>query len=116
MTLRSRTDCAGVHRRDFLGIGWAGMLGLGLADWLRLEARAKSPRRAESVIMIWLSGGPATIDMWDLKPEAPEAIRGEFRPIETAVPGVRIGEAMPRLAKVMDRCALVRSVHHTISA
>jgi hypothetical protein len=116
MIMRYRTDCEGFHRRDFLRIGWSGLLGLGLSDWLRLEARAQSPRRAERVIMVWLSGGPATIDMWDLKPEAPESIRGEFRPIATAAPGIRIGEPMPRLAKVMDHCALVRSVHHTIAA
>ena len=68
------------------------------------------------MIQIWLSGGPATIDIWDLKPEAPEEIRGEFRPIETAVPGVSITEHMPRLASVMDHCALVRSLGHTITA
>ena len=71
---------------------------------------------ATGVIQIWLSGGPATIDMWDLKPDAPEEIRGEFRPIATAAPGVSIGEHMPGLAKVMDRCVLVRSLGHTISA
>ncbi len=68
------------------------------------------------MIQIWLSGGPATIDMWDLKPDAPEEIRGEFRPIATAAPGVSISEHMPGLAKVMDHCALVRSLGHTITA
>ena len=71
---------------------------------------------ATGVIQIWLSGGPATIDMWDLKPDAPEEIRGEFRPIATAAPGVTICEHMPGLAKVMDRCTLVRSLGHSISA
>jgi hypothetical protein len=71
---------------------------------------------ASGVIQIWLSGGPATIDMWDLKPEAPEEIRGEFRPIGTAAPGVTVCEHLPGLAKVMDRCCLVRSLGHTISA
>ena len=78
------------------------------------DRRAKKP--ATGVIQIWLSGGPATIDMWDLKPDAPEEIRGEFRPIATAAPGVSICEHMPGLAKVMDRCTLVRSLGHTISA
>ena len=96
-------------------------LGLRLADVLRLRATAgaatpAAKKPATGVIQIWLSGGPATIDMWDLKPDAPEEIRGEFRPIATATPGVSIGEHMPGLAKVMDRCVLIRSLGHTISA
>jgi hypothetical protein len=117
--LRTSTDCEGFHRRDFLRVGAAGMLGFGLADALRLRASAGTTgakRPATGVIQIWLSGGPASIDMWDLKPDAPEEIRGEFRPIATAAPGVSIGEHMPGLAKVMDRCVLVRSLGHTISA
>ena len=98
---RTRTDCEGLHRRDFLTAGAAGLFGLSLHDMLRAEAAgdtASARRPATGVIQIWLSGGPATIDMWDLKPEAPEEIRGEFRPIDTAVPGVSITEHMPRLA------------------
>ncbi len=117
---RTRTDCEGFHRRDVLRVGVAGLLGMSLPDALRAEAqnppdpRAKKP--AAGVIQIWLSGGPATIDMWDLKPDAPEGIRGEFRPIATSAPGVSLCEHMPGLAKVMDRCALIRSLGHTISA
>jgi hypothetical protein len=115
---RLRTDCEGVHRRDFLKLGTAGLLGLGLADLLRLEAGAastrKARRKASGVIMVWLAGGPATIDMWDLKPTAPENIRGEFRPIATSARGVQICEHLPRLARLMDRCTLVRSLHHNI--
>ena len=115
---RMLTDCEGVRRRDFLRVGAAGMLGLGLADAMRLRASAggSAGRPAAGVIQIWLSGGPATIDMWDPKPGAPEEIRGEFRPIATSAPGVLIGEHMPGLAKVMDRCVLVRSLGHSISA
>ncbi len=116
---RTRTDCEGFHRRDFLTAGAAGLLGLSLPDMLRAEAAgdtADALRPATGVIQIWLSGGPATIDIWDMKPGAPEEIRGEFRPIETAVPGVSITEHMPRLARVMNYCALVRSLGHTISA
>jgi Protein of unknown function (DUF1501) len=117
---RPRPDCEGFHRRDFLRAGTAGLLGLTLPDALRAEAdpgRPAAPRRpATGVIQIWLSGGPATIDIWDLKPDAPEEIRGEFRPIETAAPGIAITEHMPRLAAVMDRCALVRSLGHAIAA
>jgi hypothetical protein len=111
------TDCERFHRRDFLKLGSAGLLGLGLADVLRLEARArKAKARATSVIMLWLAGGPATIDMWDLKPDAPENIRGDFKPIDTCVSGIRICEHLPRTAKVLDQCTLVRSLHHNIAA
>jgi hypothetical protein len=117
---RPRTDCEGFHRRDFLQAGVAGLLGLSLPEVLRAEAqggpKARLKKPVTGVIQIWLAGGPATIDMWDLKPDAPEEIRGEFRPIATASPGVMIAEHMPGLAKVMDRCALIRSLGHTISA
>ena len=89
-----KTDREGFSRRNFLQIGFAGMLGLTLPTILVSEARAKeiatdskSPK-AKSVILVWLSGGPATIDMWDNKPEAPEGIRGEFQSIDTKAKGV----------------------------
>ncbi len=114
-----RKDCEGFHRRDFLKIGAAGLFGLSLPQLLQLEARAarnggSSTRRANSVILIWLAGGPATIDMWDLKPNAPEGIRGEFKPIKTKADGVEISEHLPKMAEVMDRVTVVRSLHHTI--
>jgi hypothetical protein len=114
-----RTDCEGVHRRDFLKIGTAGLLGLTLPQWLRLEAQAArlgtaKKRKANAVIMLWLAGGPATIDIWDLKTEAPEGIRGEFKPIPTSAAGVQISEHMPKTAKVADRMTIVRSLYHTI--
>jgi len=111
--------CKAHARRDFLRIGTAGLFGLGLPQLLELEARAHaaSPareRRAQSVIFVWLSGGPPTIDMWDLKPHAPDGIRGEFRSIATRAGGVQICEHLPRMAAVMDQCTLVRSLGHTI--
>jgi hypothetical protein len=111
-----RTDCERFHRRDFLKLGSAGLLGVGLADLLRLEAagKTKTKGKATSVIMVWLAGGPATIDMWDLKPQAPENIRGEFKPIDTSAKGVQICQHLPKLAKLMDKCSLVRSLHHNI--
>jgi hypothetical protein len=110
-------DCERFHRRDFLAMGTAGILGLSLADLLRAEGRTSKPARAaKSVILVWLAGGPSTIDMWDLKPAAPENIRGEFKPIATSQPGIEICEFMPRLAKVMNRCCLVRSLSHNIAA
>ncbi|MBI3463863.1 MAG: DUF1501 domain-containing protein [Planctomycetes bacterium] len=119
MATRPLIDCEGFHRRDFLKIGTAGLLGVSLPDLLRREAQSDGPgasRKATSVIMVWLAGGPATIDMWDLKPAAPAEIRGEFRPIDTSVPGVQICEHLPKLAKVINRCTLVRSVNHSIPA
>src|SRR5438552_2007537 len=97
----TRRDCGGWHRRDFLTFGTAGLLGLSLPELLRLQAgaaRLPDRRRADSVIMIWLAGGPATIDMWDLKPDAPDGIRGEFKPISTSVNGLQISEHLPRMA------------------
>jgi len=120
MAARTWTDCEGFHRRDFLKIGTAGLLGLTLPELLRLEAQASPQSRArakaKSIIMVWLAGGPATIDMWDLKPEAPEGIRGEFKPIKTNVPGIEICEHLPMMAKVMDKCTIVRSLYHNIGA
>jgi len=120
MTKNRVTDCEGFYRRDFLKIGVAGTLGLTLPDMLRLEARANertgSQRRqqADSVILVWLAGGPATIDMWDLRPNAPEGVRGEFKPIDTNANGIQISEHLPQMARVMDKCTVVRSLHHTI--
>lgn len=115
-----RTDCEGFHRRDFLAIGSAGALGLTLPGFLAAQARAATRgepaarAKARGVILLWLAGGPATIDMWDNKPEAPEGIRGEFRSIPTAVPGVQIAETFPKVAAVVDKLTIVRSLHHTI--
>jgi hypothetical protein len=115
MTTAFRTDCECFHRRDFLRLGSAGLLGLGLADLLRLEASAGAARKkATSVLMVWLAGGPSTIDIWDLKPAAPDYIRGEFKPIATSARGIQICELMPKTAKVMHHGSLVRSLHHNI--
>ena len=115
MTTAWNTDCERFHRRDFLRVGTAGLLGLGLADLLRLESSAGATRqKATSVLMIWLAGGPSTIDLWDLKPAAPDHIRGEFKPIAASARGVQICELMPKTAKVMHHCSLVRSLQHNI--
>jgi len=116
----TRTDCEGFHRRDFLTIGSAGALGLTLSGFLAAQARAATTGdlaarpKAKGVILLWLAGGPATIDMWDNKPEAPEGIRGEFKSIPTVVPGIQIAETFPKVAAVTDKLTIVRSLHHTI--
>jgi Protein of unknown function (DUF1501) len=105
--------CDGVSRRGFLRIGalGAGAGALTLADVLRAESTVPAAaRRHKSVINIFLGGGPPHQDMWEIKTEAPKEIRGEFNPIETNVPGIRIGEVFPKIAKVMDKCAVIRSV------
>ncbi len=98
-------------RREALQAGAIGLLGLGMAELsaLRGLANAETPR-ARSVIFIFLTGGLSHLDSFDLKPEAPDSIRGEFQPIATRTPGIRIGEHLPLLAQRSDKWALVRSV------
>jgi hypothetical protein len=105
--------CDGLSRRSFLQIGALsfGSLSLSLADIFRAEARAGvGTRRHKSVINIFLGGGPPHQDMWDIKTEASPEIRGEFKPIATRVTGIQIGETFPRIAGLMDRVAIIRSV------
>ncbi len=109
-------------RRQVLQIGALGWLGLGLSDALRAEetSRGRSgPGRsvlADSVIFLHQFGGASHHDTFDMKPDAPAEIRGEFGPIASSVPGLQVCEHLPRLAKLMDRVCLVRSVHHTTGA
>jgi hypothetical protein len=106
----------GVIRREFLQVGFSGLLGLGAAGLLagRARARAGTGREpsAKSMILVFLTGGLGHLDSFDLKPEAPEGIRGEFRPIDTAAPGVQVCEHLPGLAARADRLAIVRSLSH----
>ncbi len=95
-------------RRDFLRIGALGLGGLTLPDLLRL--RAGTTRTPRAVIMVCLAGGPSHLEMYDMKPDAPEDYRGAFRPIKTNVPGFDICEHMPLQTKIADRLALVRTV------
>ena len=97
-------------RRAFLRVGAVGLGGLTLADLLRLEARASSRRSGKSVIMVYLPGGPSHIDMYDMKPDGPVEIRGEFRPTRTSVPGVSICELLPMQAQIADKLAILRGL------
>jgi hypothetical protein len=107
-----------LHRRDaMIRLGTAGLGALALPNLLGAEQsaarNAPAPRgRAKSCILLYLWGGPPQQDMWDLKPEAPEGIRSQFRPIDTVVPGIRICDQLPRIARHTDKMAIVRSYTH----
>jgi uncharacterized protein (DUF1501 family) len=107
-----RSHLKSLDRRSFLRAGMLGAAGLALPDLLRLEAQAASTKRANSVIILWMRGGPSQHETWDPKPNAPAEIRGAFGEIPTAVPGIRISELLPRSARIMDRWSIVRSLHH----
>ncbi|MCS6849602.1 MAG: DUF1501 domain-containing protein [Gemmataceae bacterium] len=113
-----RGFCDGTHRRDFLKAGSLGLLGLSLPAYLRYAAAAAAAGRTvdKSAILIYLPGGQTHMDTWDLKPDAPEEYRGEFKPIKTNVPGIEICEHLPRLAQNADKFAIVRSVSHNLAA
>jgi hypothetical protein len=105
----------GLTRRNMLQIGAIGALNLTLPQVLAASERRSrdgTATAADSCILVFLNGGPSHLDMWDMKPELPKEMRSEFRPVATSVPGVQVCEHLPRLSQVMDRCALVRSVHH----
>ena len=109
-TGRGSGYCDGVSRRNFLKIGALGLGGIALPELLAAESASGVGRSHKAVIMIFLPGGPSHQDMFDLKAEAPSEVRGEFKPISTSVPGIQICEHLPRLAKCMDRLALIRSM------
>ncbi|MCP4781993.1 MAG: DUF1501 domain-containing protein [Fuerstiella sp.] len=105
--------CDGVSRRSFLKIGGLSMGAVGgttLTDLLRAESASPTRDTQKSIINIFLGGGPPHQDMWEIKTEAPAEIRGEFSPISTAVPGIQIGECFPKLAAMMDKLVVIRSV------
>lgn len=104
-------------RRQFLHAGALTALGLTLPELERLRAASAGPanRRQNSCIFLFLFGGPSHIDLWDMKPEAPAEVRGEFRPIDTNVPGIQICEHLPRLAQQMDKLCLLRSMTHRMN-
>jgi hypothetical protein len=107
-------------RRELLRAGALSLLGLTANDLARLRAApAPSPvvekRRRNSCVFLFLFGGPSHIDLWDMKPGAPEQVRGEFKPGATCVPGIQVCEHLPRLGRVMDRVCLLRSMTHRMN-
>ena len=105
-----------VDRRRLLRAGGFGLLGLNASSLLHASApgrRALTPVR--SCILIFYYGGPSHLDTWDVKPKAPREVRGEFRTIATNVPGIRVSEHLPHSARVVDRLAIIRSLHHPMT-
>ena len=99
MPHRPASACPGpISRRELLRVGGSGLLGLSLSRLLEAEERKVITPRADSCIILFLNGGPSHLDMWDMKPEAPDGIRGEFKPISTSVPGIPFSEHLPKLA------------------
>jgi hypothetical protein len=107
---RGSRFCDGLTRRSFLTVSGSLAAGLGLPPLARAGEEAHQPSRHKAVIVVYLPGGPSHLDSFDPKPDAPAEVRGEFRPIRTRLPGVTVSELFPRLAGMMDRLAIVRSV------
>jgi hypothetical protein len=107
-----RRFCNGLTRRELLQAGGLGLLGSYFGGTVRASTDTVRPGKAKSVISIFLHGGAPTQDMWDMKPNAPVEVRGEFKPIATSAPGIHICEHMPKLARWMHRSAIVRTVNH----
>lgn len=105
--------CPGTFsRRSFLRAGLGGLCSLGLADLLRLQAAMPTRSSPKSILVVWLWGGPSHMETFDLKPAAPSEYRGDFRPIRTTAPGLDISEHLPRLARLGEKFAIIRSLHH----
>ena len=105
----SSSDCTGMKRRTFLQVGGIAALGLGLPTFLRARASSPvAPVKVKRCILLWMQGGPSHIDTFDPKPEAPAEIRGDFKTISTAIPGVQFTEVAPMLAKSAKNFAIIR--------
>ena len=105
--------CSGPSRREFLRVGGLTVGGLSLPALL--QAQPGRRRRARSCLLIFMVGGPSHLELWDLKPDAPLEVRGEFRPIRSSVPGLTVGELLPLTSRVMHHFAQVRSVRHGVN-
>jgi len=118
----SMSPCGGPERptrREMIQIGGSAVLGLTLPQLLRAAesqpAQDALRATADACIVIFLNGGPSHLDMWDMKPNAPAEIRGEFKPIESTMPGVLVSEHLPRFSRQIHRGSLIRSAHHSVN-
>lgn len=115
--MKLHRTCDGMKRRDMLKAGILTAGGLTLSNYMQMaDAGQLSTGRADRAIFIELPGGPSHLDTFDLKPNAPDEIRGSFNPISTNVPGIQISEHLPKLATVADKFAILRGVSHTLAA
>lgn len=120
-----KDTCDGFTRRELLRVGGSAVCGLSLAGLLELKSAAAGESadgakyggpgfgHADHVIMIYLQGGPSHLDLWDPKTGCPENVQSEFQPIDTALPGVQVTELLPRIARVLDKATLIRSLSYT---
>jgi len=99
-----------IARRDFLRAGGLGVCGVGMLDVLKAQASPGSNSKAKSMIVVWMGGGPPHLDMFDMKPNSPEEYRGQFKPIQSSVVGLQVGELLPELAKRANKYTVIRSV------
>src|SRR5437660_11154742 len=118
-----KDTCDGITRRELLRVGGSAVLGLTLADILGFRNAAPANDnptnqgagfgRAQSVILVYLQGGPSHLDLWDPKDNVPDRVRSVFRPIPTRPPGLHVTELLPRLANVLDKATLIRSMSYS---
>jgi hypothetical protein len=113
------SQCSGLSRRSFLTAGAAGLAGLSLPTLLSLEAAGAvdtNKAKIKNCITIFLVGSPGHVDTWDMKPDAPDDVRGKFKPIQTKIPSVHICEHFPLMARMMDKVSLIRSLYYNTGA
>ena len=115
-----RRQNGGLDRRELLRVGGLSLLGLTSAELGRLRCAAAADSKAgqrqhRSCVFLFLFGGPSQIDLWDMKPDAPQEIRGDFQPVSTSVPGIQLCEHLPMLAGQMDKVCLLRSMTHNMN-
>ena len=111
--------CEGLTRRSFLTVGAAGAGALALPTFFRFQqagAADGDKAKIRNCITLFLVGSPGQLDTWDMKPDAPAEVRGKFKPIKTNVTGIQICEHFPLMARMMDKVALIRSLHHSTGA
>lgn len=117
--LQNKDTCDGVTRRELLRIGGSAVFGFGLADIFRAQSaygNAAPPvgsGKAKSVILCYLQGGPSHLDLWDPKADVPDNVRSVFKPIDTVLPGVQVTELLPKIARILDKTTLIRSMSYT---
>src|SRR2546423_1734654 len=116
-----KDTCDGVTRRELLRVGGSALLGISLAEVLRVQAARATDTgaggtgfgKAKSVILLYLQGGPSHLDLWDPKDNVPSNVKSVFKAIDTRLPGVKVTENLPRFAQLLDKVTLIRSMSYT---